>query len=214
MLIPMDAPSDLGSPGAAPTPNPPEGRPGPRRLRRRPDDGHVAGVCAGVAEYFNVDPVLVRIAAVVLAFSGPGVIAYVLAWIFVPAEPGLARYGEPQPPIDRKDRATQIFGIVLLGLGVSVFWGDWWHPLRGWLFPLGLIALGAWLLFRPDRADPPPAAPAVPPAPPTPASTAWSGPAPWPVVSQPATPPPAEPAATIIDVGTADPTAQDEPGSD
>ena len=84
----MDAPSDLGSPGAAPPPHPPRGRPGPRRLRRRPDDGHIAGVCAGVAEYFNVDPVLVRIAAVVLLFSGPGLIAYILAWIFVPADPG------------------------------------------------------------------------------------------------------------------------------
>ena len=158
---------------ARPPPPPPEGRPGPRRLRRRPDDGHIAGVCAGVAEYFNVDPVLVRIAAVVLLFSGPGFFAYVLAWIFVPAEPGLARYGEPQPPIDRKDRATQIFGIVLLGLGVSVIWGDWWSPLRGWLFPLGLMALGALAPVppRPRRrpAPPVPPTPPVPPAPPAPA---------------------------------------------
>ena len=91
----------------------------------------------------------------------------------MPAEPGLARYGEPQPPIDRKDRATQIFGIVLLGLGVSVIWGDWWAPARGWLFPLGLMALGGWLLLRPDREDddtpPVPPAPPVPPVPPTPA---------------------------------------------
>src|SRR5688572_21941687 len=173
----MDAPSDLGSPGAAPAPPRPEGPSGPRRLRRRPDDGHIAGVCAGVAEYFNVDPVLVRIAAVVLAFSGPGVIAYILAWIFVPADPGLARYGEPQAPIDRKDRATQIFGVVLLGLGVSVIWGDWWSPLHGWLFPLGLMALGAWLLFRPDRDDPlPPPIPPPPPVPPTPVAAPWAWP--------------------------------------
>ena len=180
MLSGMDAPSDLGSPGAAPTPDPPSEE--PRRLRRRPEDGHIAGVCAGVAEYFDVDPVLVRIAAVVLLFTGPGFFAYVLAWIFVPAEPGPARFGQPQPPIDRKDRATQIFGIVLLGLGVSVIWGDWWSPLRGWLFPLGLMALGAWLLFRPDRDDDrpwlPPVPPVpVPPAPPSPRTAAWSGPA-------------------------------------
>ena len=150
-------------PARPPRPHPPTGAAGPRRLRRRPDDGHIAGVCAGVAEYFNVDPVLVRIAAVVLLFSGPGFFAYVLAWIFVPAEPGLARFGEPQAPIDRKDRATQIFGIVLLGLGVSVIWGDWWSPLRGWLFPLGLMALGAWLLFRPDRDDDPPSRRCRPP---------------------------------------------------
>ncbi|MET0903465.1 MAG: PspC domain-containing protein [Acidimicrobiales bacterium] len=172
----MDATSGLGSPPSAPTPSPPDGRAGPRRLRRRPDDGHVAGVCAGVAEYFNVDPLLVRIAAVVLLFSGPGAFAYILAWVFVPAEPGLARYGE-QPPIDYKDRATQIFGIVLLGLGVSVMWGNWWSPLHGWLFPLGLMALGGWLLLRPDREDHP-AAPMSPAA----DTAAWS----WPPVSTPA----------------------------
>jgi phage shock protein PspC (stress-responsive transcriptional regulator) len=177
MLGPMDAPSDLGSPGVASPPPPPEGQPGPRRLRRRPDDGHIAGVCAGIAEYFNVDPVIVRIAAVVLLISGPGFFAYVLAWIFVPAEPGLARYGEPLPPVDKKDRATQIMGIVLLGLGVSVIWGDWWAPARGWLFPLGLMALGGWLLLRPDRDDDDiPPVPPVPPVPPTPA-WGWTPPA-------------------------------------
>lgn len=148
----MDAPSDLGSPGPALSPPPPEGRE-PRRLQRRPDDGHIAGVCAGIAEYFNLDPLIVRIAAVILLVSGPGALAYVLAWIFVPAAPGPSRFGEPRTPIDRKDRATQIFGVILLGLGLSVIWGDWWAPARGWLFPLGLVALGGWLLLRPDRDD-------------------------------------------------------------
>jgi phage shock protein PspC (stress-responsive transcriptional regulator) len=212
MLGRMDAPSDLGSPGAAPRPDPSAGPPGPRRLRRRPDDGHIAGVCAGVAEYFNVDPVLVRIAAVVLAFSGPGVFAYILAWIFVPADPGRARYGEPQAPIDRKDRATQIFGIVLLGLGVSVIWGDWWSPLRGWLFPLGLIALGGWLLFRPDRDDPPPPVPPIPPAPPASGSAAWSWPGSAPVVSQPAPPADVDGPTTAVE-GAIDPITAAEDGA-
>ena len=150
----MDAPTDVGpgpTPGATPPPGSPTGRPGPRRLRRRPDEGHIAGVCAGVAEYFNVDPVIVRIAAVVLAFSGPGLGAYILAWIFVPEAHGPIPYGAPQAPIDRKDRGTQIFGIVLLALAVSLIWGDWWSPARRWMFPLGLIALGGWLLLRRDR---------------------------------------------------------------
>jgi len=110
----------------------------------------VAGVCAGVAEYFTVDPIIVRIAAVVLALSGPGVIAYVLAWIFVPAAdddvpPPTAHRGE-----DRSDRGAQVFGIVLLAIAVSVLWGDWWSPARDWMLPFGLMALGAWLLLRRD----------------------------------------------------------------
>ena len=177
MLAAMDAPTDVGpgpTPGATPPPGSPTGGPGPRRLRRRPDEGPIAGVCSGVAEYFNVDVVIVRIAAVVLAFSGPGIGAYILAWIFVPAAHGPIPFGAPQAPIDRKDRGTQIFGIVLLALAVSLIWGDWWSPARRWMFPIGLIALGGWLLLRRDHDDDDPAIPPVPPVPLVPAAPAWA----------------------------------------
>jgi phage shock protein PspC (stress-responsive transcriptional regulator) len=182
----MEPSSSVGAPGAVPPPPPPA--PGPRRLRRRPDEGHIAGVCAGVAEYFAIDPLLVRIAAVVLLFSGPGFIAYVLMWIFVPAEPGHGDLGSTLRHVDRKDRATQVFGIVLLGLGVSVIWGDWWSPARGWLFPLALVGVGAWLLLRPDddedddRGALPPIPP-VPPMPPVPPTPPALPPLPWPFSS-------------------------------
>ncbi len=179
----MDAPSSVGAPGAVPPPPPPHG-PGPRRLRRRPEDGHIAGVCAGIAEYFAVDPLLVRIAAVVLLVSGPGLIAYVLAWIFVPASPGQPHLGHALRRAEGKDRATQVFGIVLLGLGVSVIWGDWWSPARGWLFPLALMAAGGWLLLRADDDDETDGGTGVvapvPPVPPAP-------PVPWPFASPAAT---------------------------
>jgi phage shock protein PspC (stress-responsive transcriptional regulator) len=58
----------------------------PRKLYRSDDDSMVAGVCAGLAEYLNVDPTLVRVAAVVLlviAFPG-AVIAYLLLWALMP----------------------------------------------------------------------------------------------------------------------------------
>lgn len=101
-----------------------------------------------MAEYFNVDPVIVRIAAVVLAFSGPGVFAYILAWIFVPEASDPPAHPFTAPPADRKDRGAQIFGIVLLAVSVSILWGGWWSPARRWFFPIGLMALGAWLLLR------------------------------------------------------------------
>jgi phage shock protein PspC (stress-responsive transcriptional regulator) len=199
----MDAPTDAPRAPDAAAP-----APGPRRLRRRPDEGHVAGVCAGVAEYFDVDPVIVRIAAVVLLFSGPGAFAYVLAWIFVPAEPGPAVHGVARPAIDRKDRATQIFGVVLIVLAVSVFWGDWWSPARHWLLPLGLMALGAWLLLRRDRDE---ALPAAPPSTPSAPPAAWAGGEGGPEVttSLPTAPPPADDPTAIAD----DPTATDGDGS-
>jgi phage shock protein C len=49
----------------------------------------IAGVCGGLAEYFNVDPVVIRIIAVVLLLPGglPGFIPYLIMWIIVPLEP-------------------------------------------------------------------------------------------------------------------------------
>lgn len=45
----------------------------------------IGGVCSGLAEYFNIDPVLIRIVFVILAFQhGIGFIAYIILWIVVP----------------------------------------------------------------------------------------------------------------------------------
>lgn len=49
----------------------------------------IAGICGGLADYFKLDPVLVRILSVVLAFVsfGTWLLAYILLWLFVPEEP-------------------------------------------------------------------------------------------------------------------------------
>uniref|UniRef100_UPI0022E1E533 PspC domain-containing protein n=1 Tax=Eggerthella sinensis TaxID=242230 RepID=UPI0022E1E533 len=49
----------------------------------------VGGVCAGVADYFDVDPVIVRILVVVFTFASAGLLAvpYVAMWVVVPLEP-------------------------------------------------------------------------------------------------------------------------------
>jgi phage shock protein C len=54
------------------------------QLARSTTDKHVAGVCGGLAEYFTLDAVLVRVAFVIAAFMGWGVFAYLLLWILMP----------------------------------------------------------------------------------------------------------------------------------
>ena len=55
-----------------------------KRLYRSTKNKVIAGVCGGIAEYFNVDPVIVRIISIALAFCGAGIVAYIVAWIIVP----------------------------------------------------------------------------------------------------------------------------------
>lgn len=59
-----------------------------RRLYRSRKDRKIAGVCGGLAEYFNVDPTLIRIVwAVLVLGAGTGIIAYLLFWLIVPEAP-------------------------------------------------------------------------------------------------------------------------------
>jgi phage shock protein PspC (stress-responsive transcriptional regulator) len=54
------------------------------QLARSETDRRIAGVCGGIAEYFDIDPLLVRIGFVVAAFMGFGVIVYIALWIALP----------------------------------------------------------------------------------------------------------------------------------
>jgi phage shock protein C len=59
----------------------------PRRLTRSSSDKMIGGVAGGLAEYFDIDPVVVRVAfAVSIAFSGAGLLAYVAMLVVVPRD--------------------------------------------------------------------------------------------------------------------------------
>jgi phage shock protein C len=61
----------------------------PKKLYRSTTNKMIAGVCGGIAEYFNIDATVVRIIAVILLLPGglPGFLPYVLLWIIVPEKP-------------------------------------------------------------------------------------------------------------------------------
>jgi phage shock protein C len=72
-----------------------------KRLMRSRYNGKIAGVCAGLADYLDVDPVLVRLLWLVFVFFPlpGGVIAYIIAWIVLPQEP--ERHVVPVDPLYR-----------------------------------------------------------------------------------------------------------------
>ena len=63
-----------------------------RRLYRSRDEKMIGGVCGGLAEYFNVDPTLIRLVWVIITLvGGAGVLLYIVFWVIMPLSP-------PPPP--------------------------------------------------------------------------------------------------------------------
>ena len=59
-----------------------------KRLYRSVNNRVIAGVCGGLGNYLNVDPVLLRVLwAVFFLAGGAGLLAYIIAWIIIPEEP-------------------------------------------------------------------------------------------------------------------------------
>ena len=62
-----------------------------KRLTRSTTNKTVAGVCAGLAEYFNVDVTLVRLLFVLLVFlPGPSILVYIVLWLVIPPDTAYA----------------------------------------------------------------------------------------------------------------------------
>lgn len=78
---------------------------------RSSDDRVIGGVCAGVAQAIGLDPILIRIAMIVLAFSGPGLPIYAIAWLAMPE--GLADDGRERSPVEFRRGV----GLILIVLG-------------------------------------------------------------------------------------------------
>ena len=59
----------------------------PKKLYRSKKDEKIAGVCAGLAEYINIDPTVIRLIWALVALSGPGVVAYIVCALVIPEKP-------------------------------------------------------------------------------------------------------------------------------
>jgi phage shock protein PspC (stress-responsive transcriptional regulator) len=144
-----------------------------RRLARSRTNGQIAGVCAGLAEYLDIDVVFVRAAWVVLsivpgAIIG-GVLAYLAAWLIIPeaTEPGAVPTGRR---LTRSETDKKIAGVCG---GLAEYFGVDATPIRLiWVILSifcgavvgGVIAyLVAWVIIPP--------APTVALSTPAPAST-------------------------------------------
>lgn len=163
---------------------------GPRRVTRSRDHRILGGVASGIARYLGVDPVLIRLGFVLATLlGGVGILAYVAGWLLIPEESTTApSYGRPRANV------RQLLGFAVLGIGLLVVLGnfDLWVDEQA-IWAVGLIAIGAAVLWARGRESdddvPPPGSP--PPSPPS--STPPGAPAPGGPIVAPPQPPSAPP---------------------
>ena len=136
-------PPETGPPGPEPPP-PPGG--GPRVVRRSRTDRVIAGVCGGVGRYLGVDPVLLRIAFIILALAnGLGVIAYVVAWVAIPEE----KPDQPLAPAPeaRRETGRLVIGGALVVLGLVLLLDRLAPSLDELFWPVAVVAVGVAIML-------------------------------------------------------------------
>src|ERR1700752_4019166 len=86
-----------------------------RRLVRRPGDGRIAGVCAGIAEYVDADVTLIRLLWIVFSIVPGGVIggilAYIAAWIVMPEGVGASAVDPHSKRLTRSVSDRKLGGV-------------------------------------------------------------------------------------------------------
>ncbi len=134
-----------------------------KRLYRSTREKMIGGVCGGMAEYFEIDPVLIRILFVVATFvGGSGILAYIICWIIIPEQPRVVQApatpeATPQPGTPASQpavatnghRGSTVVGIVLIVIG-GLFLADNFLPHFHFadFWPVLLIIFGIGILSK------------------------------------------------------------------
>ena len=122
-----------------------------KKFRRKAKGKVLGGVCAGLADYFNIDVSLIRLAMVLLALAdGLGILFYILAWIVVPEEDGEEKKEEGRVEEQSSPNVQVVGGIFLVLLGlyflVKNYFGLFLPFEKVW--PIFLIILGVWVIVK------------------------------------------------------------------
>lgn len=147
---------------------------GTKRLYRSEKDRMIAGVCGGLGEYFKIDPVLIRLAFVLVTLAGgASVIAYIILWIVIPTESSVLKPGEDvikenahelkvkaetfakeAEKIADSGNAERIIGLIMVIMGfIFLFgmFGGWVWNFIWKLWPLAIIIPGLLILFKNNK---------------------------------------------------------------
>lgn len=134
----------------------------------RPTEGKIiGGVCAGLGDYFDIDPTWIRILFVLTIFAqGVGLLTYLVAWIVIPrqvtpspsapvivGDPVPASPLAPTPASPVPQRGPSFLpGVILIALGLIFLFNRlfFWFDFR-YIWPLVLVGIGVVLIFHSVR---------------------------------------------------------------
>ncbi|MDD4362837.1 MAG: PspC domain-containing protein [Atribacterota bacterium] len=132
-----------------------------KKIYRSRKDYIIGGVCGGIADYFDIDPTLVRILAILIIFlGGVGLVAYVLAWIIIPPNPDQLKEEKNDSSNIKNDNYEEIIkkdnnqkniwgGLLLIFLGLYFLLRNFFPRiilLKFW--PVIFIIIGVILIFQ------------------------------------------------------------------
>ena len=128
----------------------------PRRLYKSRHHRMIDGICGGIAEYFEVDPTIVRVLWVLITLlGGSGFVLYIAAMIIMPVNPEHVNFVQtPASSAGITDR-KRFWGIVLIIIGAFILLTNlglfaafhWWHFSWDIIFPITLIVVGLWFMY-------------------------------------------------------------------
>ena len=139
-----------------------------KRLYRSCNDRFIAGICGGLAEYFDLDSLLIRLIFVILALSGVSIVFYILAWLWIPIDPACKNQESGAEEMSRTAKKVAenvretfgksghnykrgdgrvVVGSIILVIGVftfleSVLHINLWHIV----WPLFLVIIGVLII--------------------------------------------------------------------
>ena len=131
-----------------------------KKLQRDTQHKVIGGVCAGLANYFDVDATLLRLLlAFMILFAGSGFWLYIILWIVMPAGVGsqptaenVDAFMENAPQSSQVNKGSLVVGLILIGLGALGLLHRF-VPAFNWqmVWPIILIVLGLVLLIPKDK---------------------------------------------------------------
>jgi len=132
-----------------------------KRLFRSRENKIIGGVCGGLGEYLDVDPVLIRLIWGALFFlGGVGLFGYIIAWLIIPLRYDTAGIQdiEDDTEIRTKNNTRLVLGIILVLAGTMLLARDWWYfdfmirdTLRiiwRYLIPALLVGVGIYVIIK------------------------------------------------------------------